>query len=145
MRHPAITFTLLLLILSSCRLGGKSSDYPTLLPMPEEVIWQDGGVVPLTKGHTIVLPSADERNRILVEGLNADLSRAGLPTLELTPEYTYGSVVCTIDAKELTTPGAYTLSVKRGGIRITAADEDGIGYAIQTLRQLIMPAGIPTV
>lgn len=146
MRHPAITFTLFLLILSSCHLGGgKSSDYPALLPMPEEVVWQDGGVVPLTKGHTIVLPSADDRNRILVEGLNADLSKAGLPTLELTPEYTYGSVVCTIDAKELTTPGAYTLSVKRGGIRITAADEDGIGYAIQTLRQLILPTGIPMV
>ena len=42
-------------------------------------------------------------------------------------------------------PGAYTLSVKRGGIRITAADEDGIGYALQTLRQLILPTGIPTV
>lgn len=111
--------------------------------MPEKVVWQDAGVVPLTKGHNIVLPFDNERSHVLVQGLNEDLAAAGLPTLEETPDNTYGSVVATIDPS-LTPSGAYTLSVKRGGILISAADEEGVGYAIQTLRQMILPEGIPT-
>lgn len=146
MRRPLLGAALvaLLLLITSCDLSKSKATYPALLPMPGEVTWQDAGLVPLTKGHNIVLPTNDERSRVLVEGLNTDLQAAGLPTVELTPTNTYGSIVATIESS-MTDPGSYTLSVKRGGIRIMAADEDGIGYAIQTLRQLIMPDGIPTV
>lgn len=120
------------------------ADYPALLPLPQEVIWQDAGIVAPAKPYTIVLPSLDSRTRLLADQLSSDMKSAGLPALEPVTEGDKGSVICTIDPT-LSTSGAYHLSVGRKGVRITAADSDGLGYAIQTLRQLILPEGLPAV
>lgn len=144
-RHslPLLLLIALLLVGSGCGVStDKAPERPALLPLPAEVVWGDDAVVPLLPSHTILLPEKSEGMLLLARQLSDDLEAAGLPALQPVTEGEGAAVVCRIDSAGLPTPGSYRLRTAKEGTAITAADAEGVGYAIQTLRQLILPGGV---
>ncbi len=123
----------------------NAGELPALVPMPQSVVWHDSTVVDLPKPYIASFPLDSRQNRLLVEELNRSLRRAGKDTLSFEEEAPVGAIKAVIDNQNYK-GGEYVIQVTPAdGVQITAGDQDALGYAVQTLRQLITPKGIPTV
>lgn len=133
-----------LLLLASCAYRpNKLESFPALIPMPQSVVWRDSLYTPLAKPYIISLPNDEVRTLLLCQELNETLVSAGLPALDVE----VGAPVSAV-AIELSTDlasDAYEIHVGDECIRVLAGGEDGMGYAVQTLRQLVTPVGFPIV
>lgn len=118
---------------------------PALIPMPQSVAWYDSTMIELPKPFIASFPEDNRFNRLLARQINAALQDAGLDTLSFEEQAPVGALKAVIDSENYKS-GEYVIHVTAAeGIEITAGDQDGVGYAIQTLRQLITPRGVPTV
>ncbi len=99
-----------------------------LLPQPRSVVPGPGSFT-LTPELAVDGPPgwAAVVRRLLTPGTGLDLPAAADGRLRLTPDAGLP-------------PEAYTLTVSEDGIAITAADDAGVNWATQTLRQLLPPS-----
>lgn len=140
------TVSAVLLITAACT--HKKSDVtelPALIPMPQSVAWYDSTMIELPKPYIASFPQDNHRNRLLTREFNKSLMAAGKDTLSFEEQAPVGALKAVIDSENYKS-GEYVIHVTAAeGVQITAGDEDAIDYAVQTLRQLITPKGIPTV
>ena len=104
---------------------------PTILPRPTLIEARPGG---FTLGRETVIVSTAPLSKI-AEILKDDLVATGLP-LPVQTRASKSAIELTLDPK-LGQPEGYTLDVSSKGVRIRGADEAGVFYGVQTLRQLL--------
>ena len=133
-------------------LGGTSTsaDQVTLIPMPRQVRWIDSEGYkwgsPDAVGYVINLPN--ELTPIAHE-LMADLAVVGKKVSLRSDENRQsgeGAAFLTFNQNQKLVPTEYRLSVSAdSGVLVEYCTVEGARYALQTLRQLITPDGIPAV
>lgn len=142
-----LLFLFVSLYLSSCTgtREKKGDILPSLIPQPQSLVWKDSLYLELPKPFLASFPQDNDFTRTLLDGLNTSLERLDLPTLSFEEKAPVGAVVTTIDDINYS-PSEYVLQVtKAEGVSIIAGGIEGIGYGIQTLRQLLTSKGIPSV
>ncbi len=111
-----------------------------LIPEPASV-QEGGGRFPLGAGVTIAVAGEDDR---FAAGLLADEIREATGTQPRIVNGTSGSIVLRRDPSLASTgEEGYRLAVEPKGVTITARTSAGLFYGVQTLRQMVGPAGIP--
>lgn len=118
---------------------GKKIDHHGLVinPTPRHLRLTSGNTVDISAGVHLIQPiskrklTSDYRNELTF----LSLSSKGFPLqIQLVEK---PLVVDVVSKKQANVDGAYSLTVSPRGIRIQAANDAGVFYAIQTLRQLI--------
>ena len=118
---------------------GKKIDHHGLVinPTPRHLRLTSGNTVDISAGVHLIQPiskrklTSDYRNELMF----LSLSSKGFPLqIQLVEK---PLVVDVVSKKQANIDGAYSLTVSPRGIRIQAANDAGVFYAIQTLRQLI--------
>lgn len=118
---------------------GKKIDYHGLVinPTPRHLRLTSGNTVDISVGVHLIQPiskrklTSDYRNELTF----LSLSSKGFPLqIQLVEK---PLVVDVVSKKQANIDGAYSLTVSPKGIRIQAANDAGVFYAIQTLRQII--------
>lgn len=118
---------------------GKKIDHHGLVinPTPRHLKLTSGNTVDISVGVHLIQPiskrklTSDYRNELTF----LSLSSKGFPLqIQLVEK---PLVVDVVSKKQANVDGAYSLTVSPRGIRIQAANDAGVFYAIQTLRQLI--------
>ena len=118
---------------------GKKIDHHGLVinPTPRHLRLTSGNTVDISTGVHLIQPiskrklTSDYRNELTF----LPLSSKGFPLqIQLVEK---PLVVDVVSKKQANVDGAYSLTVSPRGIRIQAANDAGVFYAIQTLRQLI--------
>lgn len=102
--------------------------HPALIPQPAAVEWHGGtAVLPADLAVSAPAPWAAIARRLLSPGTGLDLPSAADGALR-------------IDRDPTLPDEGYRLRVRPDGIAIWAADDRGVNWAVQTLRQLLPPA-----
>ncbi|SEG15902.1 hexosaminidase [Bryocella elongata] len=146
MKALSVVPVLLMSVLSLPALAAPPSGPLTLMPVPAHVQRQEGALV--LRSTFLVETSANANDRLRdaiaravtrIDSL-ADLRHAGTGVTPATPLHVEiehpADAVQAVDEDE-----SYKLDVSASGIRITAPNELGAMHALQTLIQLVQPAG----
>lgn len=115
------------LIVSGLSVLASESPCHPLLPMPQEVKYGDNPID--IRSASIDMPAWTDEwcEALAAHGVRIDNSSA----FSISGEFVYN-----IDGAPVHCDEAYTLSISKKGIRVTATSEKGIFWALQTLRQL---------
>ncbi|WP_207423123.1 beta-N-acetylhexosaminidase [Desertivirga brevis] len=126
-------------LLVALSLGGELRAQVSIIPRPAEMsLSQSEGSFKLSTGTPIVYKqqglkkSAGFLKTYLQEFYNLNLSENAKQTSK--------GIFLNLDKKAVTTAHAYSLTVKKEGIFINAATEEGIFYGVQSLIQTLDPA-----
>lgn len=137
----------LMVLLSSC--GGATirelDEQPALIPMPNEIEWISNRAYTFGNHSTISIPLEVKNRELLVKQLNTTLEiEYQLAPVILTTNDEGASIAVVLDDSLgedtyiLESDATYLVNIKAGSSK-------AVGYAIQTLRQLITPKGIAEV
>jgi len=124
--------------------SGASTSGPRLIPEPMD-LQLGAGRFALDQRLTIAVPSGDAEDLFAAGLLAGELRAAGGsdPTIVTNGS---GAILLERDPKlEGAGEQGYRLEVRSSSVRVTARTATGLFYGVQTLRQLIEPAGIPAV
>ena len=145
------SYILRLLLSCAAIVGGlsaysQSGDY-TLIPMPQHVEslsegyyeWSDGVSLSLPKTLGDLLPIAGE--------LAGEIEEVGAVSgLSVSCEESTGRSMIHFEYDPGMTPDGYTLRITPdAGVLLRYKEAEGARYALQTLRQLITPRGLPSL
>ena len=135
-----------LLSLTACNQATthELEEQPALIPLPNQIEWLSNKAYTFGNHNTLSIPKEVENRDLLAEQLNATLQEHGLPTLALTINDEGASVAISID-NQLEGNTYHLESNFTYGVTITAGSPEAVGYAIQTLRQLVTDEGIAEV
>lgn len=140
LKQSILTALLSLGLFASCDTSttGRLAQ-PTLLPMPAEVVYNDGYFT-LSPKTTITFEDVDQP---LVEHLHGSLLKAW--NIELARQEQGGDIQLTIKQGDLA-PEGYSLEVSSTGIRLMASTSAGLQNGVKTLLQLCDEEGrLPAV
>lgn len=119
-------------------------EQPALIPLPNQLEWKSNRAFGLERQSTISIPEAVTNRALLVEQLNKTLASAGLETVVLSSEDEGAAIQVNIDSAM--SEETYTLETDATyKVRIIAGSPVAVGYAIQSLRQLVTEKGIAEV
>lgn len=140
--------------LASCALAAESDRGPLrVIPAPKQVAWRDGAF-DIGPG-TVIVPSdeASDNDRFAIELLRDEMmSRLGVKPEVALEEKPGGTIIVGsiddaaaqrmaahhgIDPREVAIAEGYTISISPAGVLLAGADDDGVFYAVQTLRQIL--------
>lgn len=122
----------------------KLDQQPALIPLPNKIEWVSNKGYTFGSHNTISIPKDVPNRELLAEQFNATLQEHHLPTLTLTINDEGASVAIFLDTE--LAPDSYKLeSTSAYGVVISAGSAESVGYALQTLRQLVTDKGIAEV
>ena len=118
-----------------------------LLPMPQQAALAEGDFVCSPATRVAVAAHASEATRLAAADLAEALRAAGVdaPVVATNEPVAGRDIVLDLRPGSVRKPDSYRIETGPAGARATAADEQGIFYAVQTLRQLVARAGGKTV
>ncbi len=132
-------FFSLLSVLSTLCLAGQLPS-PALIPIPVEASYPPGSYL-IGKELTVSIPEGIKNRSFLLEQLSTKFTRSAGITIQETREEVAVLRLRLVPAATLASREAYSLEISNNGIVISAAEEAGFFYALQTLWQLL-PAEI---
>ncbi|MBR8729241.1 hypothetical protein IX332_000555 [Porphyromonas levii] len=136
----------LMALLLSCNKSSvqELSEHPSLIPLPNQLEWKSLRAFTLDSKSMVSIPEEVPNRELLVEQLNETLSAHGWSPIALTTNDAKAAIRVVMD-KELP-EDTYTLDTDASQkVRIIAGSTAAVGYAIQTLRQLVTDKGIAEV
>lgn len=137
-----LAMVLAVLFFASCDKKVDLERTPALIPLPQSVEWGDSTAYSFGKSAQIVAPEGTPE--LWIEQINDALSQKNMPKLEMGTKGN-GGIVLRLVQEEMP-EGAYRLTSREGdGVLIEAATQEGLGYGVQTFRQLVTQNGMPEV
>lgn len=134
MKHTLLTF----IVAACCSFSAWAADHTqSIVPKPQSLTYQDGTFV-LNDRCTV---SFSPQLRPQAEWLTHELQRSTGYSLTLKDRPAKGGISLVLDSALVSQPEGYTLAVTKKGITVTAHDNAGAYYALQTLLQLF-PASV---
>ncbi|MBO7316360.1 MAG: beta-N-acetylhexosaminidase, partial [Paludibacteraceae bacterium] len=131
----------LAILLSACKQNVKEASYQ-VVPLPQEILPQDGANFILSQKTIVVFPADNEKMECNAEFLVEYLAQSVDYKLSTTNTETPNNSIVLKLGLESENPEAYQLTVNADQITIQGASEAGVFYGIQTLRKSI-PAVAP--
>ncbi len=138
--------TVLMALFSSCERSAiqELEKQPSLIPLPNQIEWKSTKAFSLRQGSTLSIPKEVENRMLLAEQLNETFSAVGLTPVVLTSGDEGATIRVVVDSA--LPEDTYTLETDATfKVSIVAGSPIAVGYAVQTLRQLVTDRGIAEV